>query len=178
MKQDKRCSIWHLISGLIMLILGIVIWANPAASLLGMAFYLGLMLFLLGCGYITFSLSEYSGWYMVIGLFDVFMGLIFMTNLSLTAETLPIFFALWILASGVIQIAGSFDAYKIGMPWGWSLASGVVGVVLAYFILTSQQFGEWALVLTAGTYVVIYGLISISEYFYFRHYCQLAEQKV
>ncbi len=177
MKQDKRCSIWHLVAGLIMLIFGIVIWAHPAASLLGMAFYLGLMLFMLGCGYITFALTEYSGWYMVIGLFDVFMGLIFMTNLSLTAETLPIFFALWILASGVIQIASGFEAYKIDMPWGWSLSSGVVGVVLAYFILTSQQFGEWALVLTAGTYVVIYGLISISEYFYFRHYCKLAAEK-
>ena len=177
MKQDKRCGIWHLVSGLIMLILGFVIWANPTASLLGMAFYLGLMLFILGCGYITFALTEYSGWYMVIGMFDVFMGLIFMTHLSLTAETLPIFFSLWILASGVMQISGSIEAYKIGMPWGWSLASGIVGVVLAYFILTSQQFGEWALVLTAGTYVVIYGLISISEYFYFRHYCQLIKEK-
>jgi uncharacterized membrane protein HdeD (DUF308 family) len=177
MKQDKRCSIWHLISGLIMLILGIVIWANPTASLLGMAFYLGLMLFMLGCGYITFSLSEYSGWYMVVGLFDVFMGLIFMTNLSLSAETLPVFFAIWILASGVMQISGGFEARKIAMPWGWSMASGIIGVVLAYFILTSQQFGEWALVLTAGTYVVVYGLISIAEYFYFRQYCRLALEK-
>ena len=177
MQKDKRCSIWHLVAGLIMVVLGILIWAHPTVSLLGMAFYLGLMLFMLGCGYITFSLSEYSGWYMVIGMLDVFMGLIFMTNLSLSAETLPIFFALWILASGVMQIAGSFEARKIAMPWGWSMASGVVGVILAYFILTSQQFGEWALVLTAGTYVVIYGLISISEYFYFRHYCRLAEDK-
>ena len=177
MKQDKRCSIWHLISGLIMLVLGIAIWANPTASLLGMAFYLGLILFVLGCGYITFSLSEYSGWYMVIGLLDVFMGLIFMTHLSLTVETLPIFFALWILASGVMQIAGGFAAYKISMPWGWSLASGIVGVILAYFILTSQAFGEWALILTAGTYVVVYGLISIAEYFYFRQYCRLVAEK-
>lgn len=177
MQQDKRCSIWHLIAGVIMLFLGIVIWANPLASLLGIALYLGLMLFLLGCGYITFALSQYSGWYMVVGLFDVFIGLIFMTNLSLTAETLPIFFALWILASGVIQISGSFEIRKLGMPWGWSFSSGVIGVILAYFILTSQQFGEWALVLTAGTYAVVYGLIGIAEYFYFRHYCRLAAEK-
>lgn len=175
--HDKRCSIWHLIAGLVMLVLGIIIWANPASSLLAMAFYLGLMLFLLGCGYVTFSLSEYSGWYMVVGLFDIFIGLIFMTNLGLTAETLPIFFALWILASGVIQIAGSFEIRRRGMPWGWTLASGIIGVVLAYFILTSRAFGEWALVLTVGTYVIAYGIISIAEYFYFRHYCQLSEQK-
>lgn len=175
--QDKRCSIWHLIAGLIMLVMGIVIWANPAASLLAIAFYLGLILFLLGCGYITFSLSQYSGWYMVVGLFDVFIGLIFMTNLGLTVETLPIFFALWILASGVIQIAGSLEIRRLQMPWGWSMVSGVIGVIIAYLILTSQLLGEWALVLTAGTYVVTYGIISISEYFYFRHYCRLSAAK-
>lgn len=175
MKRDIRCGIWHLIAGIIMLILGIVVWANPAASLLGIAFYFGLMIFLLGCGYITFSLSQYSGWYMVIGLFDVFMGLIFMTNLGLTIETLPIFFALWILASGVMQIAGSLEIRKLSMPWGWSMISGVVGVIIAYFILNSEQFGEWILVLTAGTYLVVYGVIGIAEYFYFRHYCRLAE---
>ncbi len=175
--QDKRCSIWHLIAGLIMLFLGILIWVNPMASLLAMAFYLGLILFLLGCGYVTFSLSQYSGWYMVVGLFDIFIGLIFMTNLGLTVETLPIFFALWILASGAIQISGSFEIRKLGMPWGWTLTSGIIGVILAYFILTSQAFGDWALVLTVGTYVIAYGIISIAEYFYFRHYCQLSGQK-
>ena len=174
MKQNIRCGMWHLIAGVIMLILGIVVWANPMESLLGIAFYFGLMIFLLGCGYITFSLSQYSGWYMVIGLFDVFIGLIFMTNLGLTVETLPIFFALWILASGVMQMAGSWEIRKLGMPWGWSMLSGIVGVILAYFMLNFEQFGEWALVLTAGTYLVVYGVIGIAEYFYFRHYCRLA----
>ena len=174
--QDRRCSIWHLIAGLIMVILGIVIWANPAQSLLAIAFYLGLIIFLLGCGYITFSLSQYSGWYMIVGLFDMFIGLIFMTHLGLTIETLPVFFALWILASGSMQITGSWEIRKLGLPWGWSMTSGILGVILSFFILSSQQFGDWALVLTAGTYVVAYGIISIAEYFYFRHYCRLAKQ--
>ena len=174
--QDKRCGIWHLIAGLIMLVMGILIWANPLASLYAIAFYLGIMLFLLGCGYVVFSFSQSSGWYMVVGLFDIFIGLIFMTNLGLTVETLPIFFALWILASSAIQISGSLEIKRLGMPWGWSMTSGIIGVLIAYFILTSQQFGEWTLVLTAGTYVCAYGIISIAEYFYFRHWCLLNKQ--
>lgn len=159
-----------------MLILGIIIWANPVQSLLAIAFYLGLIIFLLGCGYIAFSLSQYSGWYMIVGLLDMFIGLIFLTNLGLTVETLPVFFALWILASGSIQITGSLEIRKIGMPWGWTMTSGILGVILAFFILSSQQFGDWALVLTVGTYVITYGIISIAEYFYFRHYCVLVKQ--
>ena len=173
--QDKRCSIWHLVAGLIMLILGVMIWANPAPSLLAMAFYLGVVIFLLGCGYIAFSLSQYSGWYMIVGLFDMFIGLIFLTDLGLTVETLPVFFALWILATGSMQITGSWEIKKLDMPWGWSMVSGILGVILAFLILTSQQFGEWALVLTVGSYVMAYGIISIAEYFYFRHYCALTK---
>ena len=72
--KDRRCSIWHLISGIIMLILGIVVWANPLSSLYAIAIYFGGAVFLLGCGYITFSFSEYSGWYFVVGLLDLFIG--------------------------------------------------------------------------------------------------------
>ena len=79
--------------------------------------------------------------------------------------------------SAFVKNAGSFEIWRIGMPWGWSLASGIIGVVLDFFILTSQQFGEFALVLTVGSYVIAYGIISIAEYFYFRHYCQLTQAK-
>ena len=64
----KKCGIWHLIAGIIMLILGFVVWANPLSSLYAIAIYVGAILFILGCGYITFSFSESSAWYFVIGL--------------------------------------------------------------------------------------------------------------
>ena len=57
--KDKRCSLWHLISGIIMLILGILVWANPFSSLLAIAIYVGGIIFLLGCGYVSFSFSQY-----------------------------------------------------------------------------------------------------------------------
>ena len=58
----KICGIWHLIAGLIMMLTGVLIWLNPMASLLALAFYLGLIIFLLGSGYIAFSLYQASGW--------------------------------------------------------------------------------------------------------------------
>ena len=35
----KICGIWHLIAGLIMMLTGVLIWLNPMASLLALAFY-------------------------------------------------------------------------------------------------------------------------------------------
>ena len=130
--RDKRCSLWHLISGIIMLILGILVWANPFSSLLAIAIYVGGIIFLLGCGYVSFSFSQYSGWYLVVGILDIFIGLIFLTNLGLTIQTLPIFFAFWFLAVGTMQISGSLEIKKLGLPWGWSLFSGILGIILAF----------------------------------------------
>ena len=162
--KDRRCSIWHLISGIIMLILGIVVWANPLSSLYAIAIYFGGAVFLLGCGYITFSFSEYSGWYFVVGL---------LANLGLTVQTLPILFAFWFLATGVMQISGSLDIKKLGLPWGWSMLSGILGIILAFLILSYQSFGEAALVLYVGFYIFAFGALSIAEYLYFRKFCRL-----
>jgi uncharacterized membrane protein HdeD (DUF308 family) len=175
--SDKRCSVWHLVSGIVMVILGLLIWANPLSSLYAMAIYLGAVMFVLGCGYVAFSFSQYSGWYLVVGLLDIFVGLIFLTHLGLTVQTLPIIFALWFLATGTMQISAAFDIKKIGLPWIWSMISGLLGVALAFFVLVYQNFGEYALVLTIGFYVVAYGLLSIGEYFYFSRFCRQNMQK-
>ncbi len=172
----NKCSIWHLIAGVIMIILGMIVWANPISSLMAMAIYVGAVVFILGCGYVAFSFSESSGWYLVIGLLDIFIGLIFLTNLGLSVQTLPIFFALWILAASTMQLAGSYDLYRLGQPWGWSMFSGILGVILAFIILTYQNFGEMALVITVGTYIFAYGLISVGEYFYLRQFCKSTPQ--
>ena len=172
----KKCGIWHLIAGIIMLVLGVLVWANPMSSLYAMAIYVGAILFILGCGYVTFSFSESSAWYFVIGLMDIFIGLIFLTNLGLTVETLPTIFALWILALSCMQLYGSLEVYKLDLPWGWSLFSGILGVILAFLILGNQAFGEMALVLTLGTYICAYGFISIAEYFYLRRFCKINQQ--
>jgi len=171
--QDRRCSIWNLISGIIMLFLGIIVWMNPASSLLAMAIYIGAAIFLLGCGYVTFSFAQYSGWYFVVGLLDIFIGLILLTNLGLTVQTLPVILAVWFIASGVMQISGSLEIKKQELPWGWSMFSGILGVVLGFFILAYQTIGDFALVLAAGFYIFAYGALSIAEYFYFRRFCKI-----
>ncbi|MBO6290367.1 MAG: DUF308 domain-containing protein [Alphaproteobacteria bacterium] len=173
----KKCSMWHLIAGIIMLVLGILVWANPLSSLYAIAIYVGAALFILGCGYVASSFSASSPWYMVIGLLDIFIGLIFLTNLGLTVQTLPIFFALWFLATGIMQLYGSYESYKLSLPWGWNLFSGILGIVIAYLVLGNQAFGDFALVILVGLYLAAYGAISIAEYFYLRTFCKAHEQR-
>ena len=124
-KIQPNMGIWHLIAGIVIAVLGVYVWFNPAATLLGLALYLGIIFIIVGAGYFMLSFSNRSGWYLTVGILDMLVGVIFVGNLGLTAATLPIVLALWFLAIGVMQIVASFSLRREGYSWGWSLLAGV-----------------------------------------------------
>ena len=94
-KIQPNMGIWHLIAGIVIAVLGVYVWFNPAATLLGLALYLGIIFIVVGAGYFMLSFSNRSGWYLTVGILDMLVGVIFVGNLGLTAATLPIVLALW-----------------------------------------------------------------------------------
>ncbi len=116
-KIQPNMGIWHLIAGIVIAVLGVYVWFNPAATLLGLALYLGIIFIVVGAGYFMLSFSNRSGWYLTVGILDMLVGVIFVGNLGLTAATLPIVLALWFLAIGVMQIVASFSLRREGYSW-------------------------------------------------------------
>ena len=97
---------WNLVAGIIMLLLGVFIWFNPFGTMLALAFYLGIGFVLAGGFYIMSSIDIKSGWYLLVGVLDLIVGLILMANLGVTAASLPIILALWCLTGGWPRHAG------------------------------------------------------------------------
>ena len=148
-KTQPNMGIWHLIAGIVIAVLGVYVWFNPAATLLGLALYLGIIFIVVGAGYFMLSFSNRSG---------------FVGNLGLTAATLPIVLALWFLAIGVMQIVASFSLRREGYSWGWSLLAGVLGVLFAFLILAYPAVGAVTITALVGAYFFMYGVIEIGEY--------------
>lgn len=161
-------GIWHLIAGIIMAVLGIYVWFNPVVSLVALALYLGIAFIVVGAGYLAVSFSFQSGWYLLVGLLDIFVGIIFVGNLGVTAETLPIIFAVWCLAVGIVQLANAWQLRRDGFDWGWSAGVGVLGIVFAFLILAYPVLGALTITAIMGAYILLYGLVEITEYFYAR----------
>ena len=91
-KIQPNMGIWHLIAGIVIAVLGVYVWFNPAATLLGLALYLGIIFIVVGAGYFMLSFSNRSGWYLTVGILDMLVGVIFVGNLgpvSYTHLTLP-----------------------------------------------------------------------------------------
>lgn len=160
----RNISLWHLVADIIMTLLGIYIWFNPMISLLGLALYLGIAFIVVGLGYISASFSFRSSWYLLVGILDLFVGIIFVANLGITAVSLPIIFALWCMAVGAVQIVSSFQLKKNGLPWGWALTAGLLGLVFGLWILAYPAVGTITITALMGAYVFLYGVVEIVEY--------------
>ncbi len=162
----KKILFWRMCIGVIMTILGFYIILNPLESLLALALYIGIAFIIAGVGYIVTSFSFQSGWELFVGILDIFIGIIFVTNLGVTAATLPIIFAIWCLATGVIQAAGAYRLHQMRLPWVWSLATGAIGVLFAFLILAYPFIGVLTISAIMGIYAIVYGVFSVMEYFF------------
>lgn len=170
-KTVGSTGFWHLAAGIIMTILGIYVWFNPVVSLVALALYIGITFIIVGAGYLVVSLSYQSGWYMLVGVLDLFVGMIFVANLGVTAETLPIIFAIWCLAVGIIQLVAAFELHNMASSsWSWSMLAGILGVLFAFLILAYPAVGAITLTALMGAYIVLYGVVEIAEYAYNRRF--------
>ena len=158
----------HAVAGALMVVVGLFMWFNPAISLMALALYLGAALIIIGAGYVTSSLEADNGWWTCVGVLDVLIGIVLVSNMGITAATLPIIFAIWCLAVGAAQIVSAYKFGRQDLPWGWSMALGVLGVVFGFIIVEYPLIGTIAISTLMGLYMVIYGIFEISEYMYFR----------
>lgn len=168
LKVVRRTGLWHLLAGIIMLILGVYVWFHPAVTLLALALYLGIVFIAVGLGYFMASFSYDSGWYMMVGVLDILVGVVFVGNIGVTALSLPIIFALWSMAIGAIQLVTAFQFKRNDIPWSWSLCSGILGILFGFLILLYPSIGTITITALMGTYIILFGVIGIAEYYYNR----------
>lgn len=165
-ENNIRASKGLLIFGLLMILTGIFTWLNPDAALLAIALYLGIVFLLGGISYLYAFFSVHSGGLLALGLLDIIVGVILMTNLGVTVSSLPILLAIWVLCVGVIQIAFSIDARTSGLIfWKWTLTSGILGVLFGFLILSHPMIGAFTISLILGFYLILYGCLGVGEYF-------------
>ncbi|MBO4295011.1 MAG: DUF308 domain-containing protein [Alphaproteobacteria bacterium] len=180
-KKDRpmkyRCcaGFWHAVAGALMILIGFFLWFNPEISLIALALYLGAALIVVGAGYITSSLEADNGWWTFVGFLDVLIGIVLVSNMGITAATLPIIFAIWCLAVGAAQIVSAYKFGRQDLPWGWSMALGVLGIIFGFLIIQYPLIGTIAISTLMGLYMVFYGAFEIAEYFYFNKPKYLAE---
>ena len=157
-------SKWNLFAGIVMMILGAFIWFNPFETLLALAFYIGIGFIFTGIFYLMSAYELRFGWYLLVGSFDTLVGVVLISNIGITAISLPIILALWCLTVGIIQIISSLEFKGVDLPWKWTAFMGYVGLFFGLIVLMFPTVGAMAISFIIGFYAIMFGILQIMEY--------------
>lgn len=160
MVKKKNSNWWLLLAvGVVFIVLSFKVFIHPAASILGLAVFLGWAAVLGGILEIGFALSVRSQfpnwtWKMVGGILDLFIGIIFLSHPAMTAEILPFFVGFWMIFMGVMNIFNGLDGRSS------SAFQAFIGflLVIGGFWISYNPTGEAAvLVWIIGVTLLFYG---------------------
>ncbi len=156
-KQAVRRWWLLLIAGLLLFLLGIVVFLYPAQSYVGMAVLFGWGILLAGLLEVMLSTSNRHyitgrGWMLAGGIIELLLGILLISNEALSATTLPIFLGFWLLMRSFGAIGLSGDMHTLGIPGsGWTLTWGILLLLSSIWILMQPiVFGTVAVIAWVG----------------------------
>ena len=160
-------KIWLCISGLLLIILGVVCIAKPDITLVSAAWLLGCFTLIAGISKLVFTFKTQaflpnSGTRALSAILDIFFGCFFLFNVLGTAVSLPVVFAIWVMIEGVVIAVQSFDYKRVGFPMWWVLLLlGAGAAVLGYLGLKNLDVTAGVLSALIGIAIIANGLAYI-----------------
>ena len=132
--MEKSTKIWLVISGILLVALGIMCIAKPAATLFATAWLIGCFTLFSGISRLVFTFRTErfmpnSGTRMLSALLQILIGVLFLCNNIFVAISIPIVFAMWVLVEGITIFVLSFDFKKVGFSSWWTML--ILGILVA-----------------------------------------------
>lgn len=164
--RKNKVSAWSMFIGVLLIGLGLYALIQPASALAALAFYLGVTFIVSGVTRLLVFVKDLSSpWLIALGLLDLFVGTIFLSDMNVTIGTLPFIFAFWTLFTGIARITMAYHLYIEGASfWGWEIIAGVAGIIFAFIILMNPVIGSFTLVILMGATLISFGVMDIGEY--------------
>lgn len=184
--MDKNIHVWwaYLVEGILMILLGWVLLARPATTLVALVLFLGFYLLVSGivetvmsCFGIGQSGSEW-GWELMAGIFMIIAGLVVLNNALFTTVLSTVAFAYIVafgfVVSGIVKmVAGKRVADAStgkNMVWTWgAFFLGLLYLVFGLYLLAGPTVYTVAKVwVVSGWSVVVIGAVSAAMAFVVR----------
>jgi uncharacterized membrane protein HdeD (DUF308 family) len=157
----KRYSLWYLVQGGLMILAGILALVYPAISSVAVVFFIGWLLIfsgifqgisLIGARHVPhFWLQLIS-----VSLFIV-VGALFLRNPGESLLTLTLLLIVFFLIEGISKVIFALTIRPFP-NWGWVLVSGIVGILLAFYLWASIPVSAaWLLGLLLGIELICEG---------------------
>ncbi len=156
----KRHSLWYLIQGGLMILAGVLALIYPLISTAAVVYLLGWVLIISGLAQGISLIGAHHVPHFWLQLISVVLacviGVLFVTNLGEAILTLSLLLIVFFMVEGMSKVIFSLTIRPFP-NWGWVLASGVVGIVLALILWSTPGAAVWLLGLLIGIQLISEG---------------------
>ena len=161
-----------LISGTLIVILGITMLFTPLKNFVRLIVFISISVLISGVSEIASFFSEVKErrycWMLASGIITTLFSVWILSGrgTEVLAAMFPYVFALWVLLSGIMHIAGSiFMKSESSGLWVWILAFGILGMILGFLLLFSPVFSERIVSYLIGFLLISYGIDKVIIFF-------------
>lgn len=160
----RRVRLNFYVTGIILIMLGVLIMRYPVEAIMSAGFVMGIGLIASGLnycsGYYFFRLKRF----ILLGILDLLMGLYMTVQPGVTALIIPFATGLWLLLTGISRTGMSLwlGGAKIS-GWWLMLLIGIISILLAALMFASPVVGAlYIMMITAGV-LIASGILAILE---------------
>ena len=157
----KRYSLWYLVQGGLMILAGILALVYPAISSVAVVFFIGWLLIFSGIfqGLSLIGARQVPHFWLQlisVALFIV-VGALFLRNPGESLLTLTLLLIVFFLIEGISKVIFALTIRPFP-NWGWVLVSGIVGILLAFYLWASIPVSAaWLLGVLLGIELICEG---------------------
>ena len=163
-----------LVRGIILVLLGIAMFAWPKATLLVFVVLFAAYLFVDGIMAIFQGFSqrrdgEPSGWSFAQGVLAILFGIAVLVWPDTIGKVIIYIIAIWAILAGIGGIAGGFRMKAVpGSGWGWFLTWGILALVFGIALIANPAAGILSILWLVAIWAIISGIVFIVASFFFR----------
>lgn len=161
-----------LVTGLLLVAGGIVVFCNPVESYLTLSVMFGVLMLITGIVELAvagtsrnyFAMRGYS---IVGGICDLLLGILLCCYPGMTLVLLPVMLGVYMLYHSFMMIGFGSDLQSFRVPGaGWSIAMGVLLLLLSIFVLINPfSVGIGAVIILTGVSMLLLGAAFIAGAF-------------
>lgn len=158
-------SLWLLIISLLLIFSGVYVLFNPLTALIASALFVGVVFILIGVGYLMAFREKKSSMLLALGILDLIIGILFISNLGISAVSMPVILAFWILFNSIAEVVMALELKSNNVPqWKYLLGGGIFGIIFSLLVFFLPVVGTVTITLVLGLYLIIYGALELTRF--------------
>jgi uncharacterized membrane protein HdeD (DUF308 family) len=172
MERKSSFSLPYFLMGILFILVALISFRDPQSSLLAIVYIFAVSAILKGVFELFFRrkihefTNQKSTLLIVLGVFDLLVGIFFLFNISAGLIALPFVFAIWFLVDSIVALltAGIYRLESTGYYW-FHIILNVIGVILGFMLLFNPVTSALTLAFLVGFYFMMAGISLIAYAF-------------